>query len=72
MTPFPQLIYTAAETEEMTFLSVDITAYINQMQARWITQGGIENDWDEYIETLKAMGVERLIELRMQAYARAQ
>jgi putative aldouronate transport system substrate-binding protein len=72
MTPFPQLIYTAAETEEMTFLQIDIETYINQMQARWITQGGIEAEWDAYVEQLKAMGVERLIELRMQAYARAQ
>ncbi|MCL2702006.1 MAG: extracellular solute-binding protein [Defluviitaleaceae bacterium] len=70
--PFPALIYTAEETEELTFLQVDINAYVNQTQARWITQGGIEAEWDDYIAQLNLMGLERLIEIRLAAYERSK
>lgn len=69
--PFPNLKYTAEENDELALLSTDIAGYCQQMRAKWVTEGGIDEEWDEYITQLNAMGLERFVELRMAAYNRS-
>lgn len=71
-TPFPNLKYTQEENDELALLVTDISGYCQQMRAKWVTEGGIEEDWDEYIGQLNAMGLERFIEIRMDAYNRSK
>lgn len=70
--PFPALIYTEEETEELAIIGTDIGGYVLQTRAKWIMDGGIEEEWDEYIDQLNAMGLERLIEIRLDAYNRSK
>jgi len=70
--PFPSLIYTEEETEELAIIGTDIGGYVLHMRAKWIMDGGIEEEWGEYISQLNAMGLERLIEIRMDAYNRSK
>lgn len=67
---FPMVKFTAKEQEEVATLSTDIEKYVGQMEARFIT-GEISIDkWDEYVENLKKMNVDRLTELYQVAYDR--
>jgi putative aldouronate transport system substrate-binding protein len=68
--PYPVVIHTAAESSELATLSADIFGYTAQMRAKWVTQGGIDADWDAYIAQLKRMGIDRYMEIKMAAYNR--
>jgi putative aldouronate transport system substrate-binding protein len=70
MDTYPSVILTREETEELSTLATDIGAYVLQMLAKWVTQGGIDADWDAYLRQLDAMGLQRFIQIRMDAYNR--
>lgn len=44
--------------------------YVRKMEAKWIVEGGIEAEWDKYVEDLKRMGLDEMIEIKQQAYDR--
>ncbi|MCL2243944.1 MAG: extracellular solute-binding protein [Treponema sp.] len=68
--PFPRVIFTQRESDEIESLSYDIDVYIAQTMVKWITQGGIDAEWDAYIARLNQMGFQRILQLRMDAYNR--
>ena len=68
---YPQVTYTAEESSERTPLFTDISSYIKTMKAQFITgEVDIDSGWDTYIQTLKAMGLDRLMEIEQGAYDR--
>jgi len=70
--PFPNLKYTQEENDELALLATDISGYCQQMRAKWITEGGVDEEWDAYIEQLNAMGLQDFIGIRMAAYNRSK
>ena len=62
--------YTADELDQIGFLSPDILNYVSQQYANWVTEGGVEEEWDAYIEQLNRMNVNDLIQIHLDAYAR--
>jgi len=69
-TPYPNVMFTDEENEERPTLTTDIDKYVETTRAKWITEGGIDEEWDAYIEQLNAMGLERLIQIYTDAYER--
>ena len=67
---FPELKYTAEEYNEISFLQADINSYVNTMRAKWVTEGGIDEEWDAYVAQLQAMGLEDMNAIYFSAYAR--
>ena len=43
----------------MLFRSID--EYVKQMYAKWISEGGIDEEWDSYLSKLNAMGLEEYL-----------
>ncbi|WP_036720637.1 extracellular solute-binding protein [Paenibacillus harenae] len=68
--PFPNVMYSAEEFQELPTLTTDIDSYVKTTRAQWITKGNIDEEWDAYIKQLNAMGLERLVEIRTEAYKR--
>lgn len=68
--PFPNVMYTAEEFQELPTLTTDIDTYVRTTRAQWITKGGIDEQWDAYIKKLNEMGLERLVTIRTDAYER--
>jgi putative aldouronate transport system substrate-binding protein len=60
----------AEETEELATLETDIQDYAREQTVRWITEGGVDSGWDNFQNTLRAMGLERLMEIRQAQYDR--
>ena len=61
----PVLSATAEETEDFTDLNSAISTYCGEMYFKFITgEVDLEKGWDEYIDTLKGMGVEDLIAIK--------
>lgn len=69
-TPFPNVMYTAAEFQELPTLTTDIDTYVATMRAQWVTKGGIDEGWDAYVKKLNDMGLEKLMKIRTDAYDR--
>lgn len=69
-TPFPNVMYTAEEFEQLPTLTTDIDGYVNTMRAQFISKGNIDEQWDAYVKQLNDMGLEKLIKIRTDAYKR--
>ncbi|MFB9326131.1 extracellular solute-binding protein [Paenibacillus aurantiacus] len=68
--PFPSVMYTAEEYQELPTLTTDIDGYIASTRAEWITKGGIDENWDAYVKKLEEMGLAKLIKIYEDAYDR--
>jgi len=66
---FPPLVrFTDREREKIQAVETNIMTYVSQMEVKFIT--GVEslNNWDQFISTLKMMGIEEMIAMRQVAY----
>lgn len=60
---FPSMMMTLEESDRLAQLNVDLNGYANECYARWITEGGVENEWDNYLAELNKMGLEEYISI---------
>lgn len=67
---FPVLRYTADEYSAMGRYTADINTYAETQYAHWIVDGGVEEEWDNYVSTLEQMGLEDLVSIYTTAYDR--
>ena len=58
------------EASELALLKADIYNYISNRYATWVTEGGIDEEWDSYLAQLEAMDIERVREIYQEAYDR--
>ncbi len=49
-------LWNSEETDYLTNEGLDLKTYCNQMHAKWIVEGGIEEDWDAYCAKLDSLG----------------
>ena len=56
------------EADENSVISSEVTTYISECFVKFINGSmDIETQWDEYLNTLKSMNVDRLIQIRQNA-----
>lgn len=65
---YPNVSYTTDQLKEIGAVYTDILNYVNSKQAAWVTQGGIETQWDEYIQELKTMGYDEFLQIQKDVY----
>lgn len=65
---YPNVSYTNEQLNELSILYIDISTYVTTMQAKWVTEGGIDEEWDTYLETLKQMGYDDFMKIQLDAY----
>lgn len=70
--PFPSVINTEEETSELSTLTKDIQDFAAQKRAQWVTAGGIDEEWDAYVEQMQRMGSDRYVQIMKDALARMQ
>ncbi|MBT3272927.1 MAG: extracellular solute-binding protein [Spirochaetales bacterium] len=46
----------------------DVAAHVQTMEKKWIVEGGIEQDWDQFIADLKKMGLDKMMAAYQKAY----
>ena len=68
-TGMPVVQYTEDELSRITAIGTDVYSYVEAMYAHWVVDGGVEDEWDSYIEQLNAMGLEEFVSLQQGAYA---
>jgi hypothetical protein len=62
--------FTSEEIEEMSAYATDVGGYVDRMLIEFVTNGGIDEGWDEYVANVNKMGLEDLLKIRQQAYDR--
>jgi len=67
---YPLVYLTKEEQKEVNAIEADLESYVEQMEAKFIT--GVEplESWDEYVETIEHMNLERYVEIYQDAYDR--
>lgn len=65
---FPDVYLTTEQRNEVSALQSDIEKYVGQMQASFVVGDVSFDEWPEYIDTLKQMNVDRLVEINQEAY----
>lgn len=68
--PYPNVMYTNEENEELPTLTTDIDKFVETTRAKWVTEGGIDEGWDAYVKQLNDMGLDTLIKIYTDAYNR--
>lgn len=63
----PPLYLSPEDQNEISALSQDIKNYVEQKRAKWITEDGIDKEWDEYIGAVEKLNVNRLLEIYQNA-----
>ena len=61
---------TEEESDWMETTGADIITYVYDNMAKWMMQGGIDEEWDAYLEQLESLGIDKHIEVLQGAYDR--
>ena len=64
--------FTLEETDVMTSIGKDIEDYVKEMEAKFVNGSASFTQWDEYVNTLNKMGLDRYMEVYQAAYERYQ
>lgn len=64
----PTLYFNATDDEVINQIMTDVNSYINSMSAKFITGEESLSSFDSYIETLKKMQIEKVIEIYQRNY----
>jgi len=67
---FPLVYMLEEENDEIADLAPEINQFTQEMGAKWIVDGGIEQDWEGYLQRLESMGLPRLLEIYQKVYDR--
>ena len=65
---YPNVSYTVEQLDDLRTLYTDINAYVSTYQASWVTEGGVEEQWNDYINTLNRMGLDKFLKIQTDAY----
>ncbi|KRF43680.1 hypothetical protein [Paenibacillus sp. Soil787] len=60
------------DSERYTIVGNDIGQYVTKMTAKWIYSGGVEADWNEYVNQLKKLGMDDFVKIDQKAYDRTK
>lgn len=65
---YPPIVLGQEDAEEAASIYADIDSITNTFTAQWIADGGVEEQWDEYLAELENAGLSRWLELYQTAY----
>ncbi|MDO5795084.1 MAG: ABC transporter substrate-binding protein [Turicibacter sp.] len=60
---YPNVFFSEEDLDTINFIEADIMSYVNTKRAQWITEGGIEAEWESYKKELEKMGLNDLMEI---------
>ncbi|WP_257351511.1 extracellular solute-binding protein [Pseudalkalibacillus decolorationis] len=69
---WPPFTYAEEESRDLATIKADMDTYIEEMEAKFITGEVPFSEWDQFVNTLQDMGVEKFMEIQQAAYERYQ
>ena len=65
---YPSLSFSKEELDITKPIENDVKSYINEQRARFITEGNIDETWDEYVATVEKMGIAKIMDVNQKVY----
>ena len=65
---YPTIFWDRDTEDELAILKTDINGYVDTMLVDFVMNGNVDERWDEYVNQLKAMGLDRLMEIYTTGY----
>lgn len=65
---YPVVKFDADTIEELTFMKTDMYKLVDEKMASWVVNGGVEEEWDSYIQQLENMGLNEMRQIYQDAY----
>lgn len=65
---YPNVFMSMEDTNRVSQLDTDIRRYAEQMKASWILNGGIEKEWDAYLEKMESYGLSEYLEIKQKYF----
>ena len=65
---YPNVFMSQEDTNKLAQLNTDIDTYADQMKASWIMDGGIEEEWDAYLQKLNEYGLQEVLSIRQKYF----
>lgn len=72
ITPWATFTYTPEENDFLVTAGADIDKFVVEMRDQFISGQLSFDDWDQYVSTLEAMGIEDYLAVKQAAYSRTQ
>lgn len=69
---YPSVVYSEEEIEIINDKLSDIKSMTEENIAHWLRDGGIEEEWDQYLANLDSMGLQEVVGAWQSAYDRYQ
>ena len=70
--PFPEMLGTAEESEVYTSVWPDLSTYLDEMFTSFVIGTESLDNFDSYVETANSMGMQDIINIKADQYARYQ
>lgn len=61
---------TPDEVTELNTLKTEINNYVDEMTAKWITEGGVDDEWEDYLTQLQKLRLDDMIKIYQNGYDR--
>lgn len=68
---FPNVFYDKEDLDQLSTIEADFFPYVNRKRAEWISNGKIEEEWEDYLLELDRLGFEEWLEIKQNGYNRA-
>lgn len=65
---FPNVFMSMEDTNRVSQLDTDIKKYAEQMKASWILNGGIEEEWDAYLQKMEDYGLSEYLAIKQKYF----
>ena len=65
---YPNVFMSIDDTNRVSQLDTDIKKYAEQMKASWILNGGIEEEWDEYLKNMDKYGLQEYLSIKQKYF----
>ena len=59
----PRLKFTKEEAERLAIIKTGILKLVDEKWVKWIAGGGIEEEWEGYLEEIRQMGLSDMLEI---------
>ncbi len=68
--PWPMFFYEDDEQSRLDALTTDLSKYVGEMEAQFVTGETSFAEWDNYVQTMKEMGLNEYMEIQQKALDR--
>ncbi|MGV8979715.1 hypothetical protein [Clostridium sp.] len=68
MMQIPSLFYSEKDNETINNVTADVVPYSDGQFAKWVVDGGIDSEWDNYLKKFNDMGLQDMMKIYQTAY----